>query len=168
MSTRTLTDHEYGLAMAWLLDTGTRFPHGLAPGAYPGGQPVYTDQDSWDRAAWNPPGRMPELGIDPDAGDKPTWDEIVAAADSAVWAEALTGKRRELKEECARRIRIAYHASDHRDEVFRRLRGEIPEGADAERDRLRGQYRWLSNTLPLLSLDDLNQYDVSNDTHWEE
>ena len=114
-------------------------PYHATPGARPGGNTHFTEQ-SWELYGWNPPQYLDYSDPDDQAGAKPTWDMLRAAATAAQLAEAQRHASAELKQVVQARINRVYGAANNQAEIWLRLRGQQTAEQDLARDRLLDLY----------------------------
>ena len=120
---------------------GIRLPYGLDPGSIPGGWNAPLTQEDWDDYQWNPPEYMTHEypDADPDASDKPTWQQILDASIPAKQGRISNNLIFTANQEVTRRIALAYHplAGRARNKEWQvRLSGIDLTAQDAERVRL--------------------------------
>jgi len=141
---------------------GLRLPWMTMPGSFPGGvaNPAITEA-TWEAYIWQDP-----ENVDPDASDKPSWDDLVANLVHVNESRAWGRTTRAIDSEERRRITEAYGARNLEEEVLYRLRGATPE-QDAERDRLHAVAEGLRRRLrDAEGLEAMETIDPTDDDEW--
>ena len=143
-------------------------PYGLDPGSTPGGWNPPLKKTAWDAYQWNPPEYMSNEHpvLDPDASEKPTWQEIIAVIELAQLPIIRKRRLRELRRECQKRISIAYGETVLEDEILKRLRNGHTAEQDTERDRLRAKHTTIKSTIETMNYSTLNSFDPTLDSLW--
>ena len=173
-----MTFEQFRVGIDELAKGGLIMPYRIYPASLPNGEfaeAVCTSWARWKTYEWNPPEFMPvnaELlqqygDTDFDASDKPRWQEIRRAYEKFSIKSRLSIYPDAMRHECRSRITSIYGADDLDDEILMRLRGESTTDQDTERDRLRDKCKALVLSLNALSVEDLENYDVSDDNLWK-
>ena len=167
---KTLTTFELQRAWTYLQKQGHKFPHGMIPGSYLGGELHYATEDEWAEETYQPPRFYPEYAIDPNADPRPKWSSLILAAESGEMEELLENHSQSIKLEVQRRINAVFDAKDNQEEVWIRL---LPDGntparlQERERLILRGKLLreegYIGSTL-----EEMRAFDPADDSHWAE
>ena len=162
-----------------LVDAGTiSLPWGYWPGSYPGGEENFLDEKSWDLYIWNPPEHLTGINFpgeyDPNALNKPTWNQIADAAVIGLLRQVRRSKLQQLEDQLTLRIRANYIGDQEitqtaEQEIFYRLRSSTEALAvkDTERDRLHGRFITLNTSLTGMTLSQLESLDFTDDVNWD-
>ena len=137
---------------------GLKLPHGIRPGAKPGGEDFNFDEERWNAFEWNPPGDFPELPADVNASPKPRWDQITGVYDQAEKLVFIAILEKAIDELYREKIIMAYGAISWEDEIQKRLRGATTSDQDVKRDELRAEAKAEKAKLATLTLDQLKNY----------
>ena len=160
------------IAIDRLVAAGMILPHGVFPGSMPGGQSaeIFRNETNWNNYQWNPPQYLSDShpDVDPDAARKPTWNELVAAAEAGAPDYLRSVLIDEMRTICRDLITAAYGEDAHHKEVDLRLGGRHLEEHDTERERLRARYTiikdWINSTDR--TLEELESLDLTDDANW--
>ena len=159
-------------ACGHLESQGYRLPYGVWAQYRPpvGSTPLHFDEKGWENYVWNPPQGYEHDGPDPSADPKPSWNELVSAHSVVISAVLKIELGISLKQETQRRITEAYGEEDFRGEMELRLRGGHTPIQDRKRDSLRARYKvlraWLQSSDR--TLEELDVFDPTDDSHWKE
>ena len=162
-----MTIEQFQTGIYELVRGGLVLPYGVFPSSRPGGivPAVCTSWARWRSYEWNPPEFLPMDGVI-NASPKPLWQEIRRAYETAAPRLLAENLIRELKDECKRRITLAYEVDDTDDEIFLRLRGEHTLEQDAERVRIHAIYKALKTRIGSSTLEELEAIELTDDTIW--
>ena len=171
-----MTFEQFQTGIYELVREGLILPHKVFPASRPGGivSAVCTSWAQWRKYEWNPPEFMPVEGdsfqdysdSDINASPKPTWQEIRKAYEVAVPRLLREGLTQQLRDECRRRITLAYEVDNTEDEIFLRLRGEYTLEQNAERVRIHAIYKTLKTRIEGGTLEELEAIDVTDNAVW--
>lgn len=180
----TLT-HQIRTGLDQLRREGLRFPHGVHPLDFPGGQINIATVSDWENLRWNPPHqaskysprRYPVItGIDLEASEKPKLTEILTAWARTGGPIAQAQAKANCRDHCRNRItRKAYIADDLADEHLKRLRlagTATLTRMDKWREHYRTRYReiawWIdSRTVDQGMIDRFNSANWMADELWD-
>ena len=151
---------------------GIRTPYGLYPGSIPGGWNAPLTLAAWDAYQWNPPEYMASeyTDLDPNASDKPTWQEIVDAVEPAKLVQIPPQLIELANSEVTRRIAVNYHPQGGRDrnkEWEVRLSGQDMATKDTERVRLIAVCHAIEASINAATTTaQLDAIDITRDSVW--
>lgn len=133
---------QYELGLEFLKKQGLRFPGGADPDLNSLAHNNHVNKHLWDAYSWTHEGQ-----IDPTAGAKPSWDDLVLASREAGLEFFRTTFLRRLRSHCERRIAETIYGArnrDHEAQIRNRLRASTVEADQAKlltMDRWRTHYR---------------------------
>ena len=171
-----LTLEQFQTGIYELVRGGLILPHGVFPTSRPGGivPAVCTSWVQWRKYEWNPPEFLPVeesffqdySDSDINASPKPLWQEIRKAYEVAVPRLLREDLTQQLRDECRRRITLAYEVDNTEDEIFLRLREGHTSEQNTERDRLLALYQTLKTRVGGNTLEELEAIDPTDDVIW--
>ena len=151
---------------------GITLPYGLDPGSIPGGWDAPLTLDEWNNYQWNPPEYMTSqyTEADPDASDKPTWQEITDAVVPAKLARMSMHLIEQVNSEVTNRIAVNYHPQAGRDrnkEWEVRLSGADLTHKNTERARLIAVCHAIEVRInAATTIEQLDAIDIESDSVW--
>ena len=171
-----MTLEQFQTGIYELVNKGLILPYGISPASRPGGivSAACTSWAQWRKYEWNPPEFMPVKGSgfqdysdsDINASPKPLWQDIRKAYEVAVPKLLREELILQLRDECRRRITLAYEARNINDEIFLRLRAGHTPKQDTERNRLLTLYQTLKTRIGSNTLKELKAIDPTDDATW--
>ena len=168
-----LTDDQFSIGIDRLVQEGLILPYGFPAGSFPGGTRRFNTVAEWNDYQFNPPGflfndpRFSAFSIpDPEAGSKPSWNDIVKAWKQSQPMNLRADKLAELNLEATTRITRAYGESNFDDEIKLRLGNRHTSKQDQERDRLKALHGTLRDSINISTLEELEALDIADDAIW--
>ena len=128
----------------------------------------YIVEEDWKAYWWNPPFTLQNKKPDPNASEKPTWQMLLNAMNALRKNDFRDLHTQNLKMECKKRIIENYDADDLEDEILKRLRNDVTSEQDMKRDRLRTKYQQQKAWVASATQAQLETYDPTADSLWED
>lgn len=164
-----MTEDEFAAIFDYFVEASNgqfTLPHGIPPGAYPGGRIALNTRAKYNAYLYNPPQYFQELGFDHDASYQPTWEGLEEALKEVRISRLISKRRLEIEQSRSERIHAVFEVDNDEDELWSRLDGmNTPD-----RIRLKRAYvrigKELKESLVGMSLEYLKAFDPFDDSLW--